>query len=103
MTANTGNTPAFRLNGRTSKEDHGKPCIESRIIGVRVTCGPVDELFVYYTDNFVSSGANTMCEIARRSMEDLAIILKRDHNFRLPREGYFQFDNCSENKVNFSP
>jgi hypothetical protein len=99
MTATTGDTPSFRLNGRTSKEDKGKPCIESRIIGVRVVCGPVDELFIYYTDNFGSSGANTMCEVARQSMSDLAIILKEKHNFRLPRKGYFQFGNCSENKA----
>ena len=40
-----------------------------------------------------------MCEVARQSMSDLAIILKEKHNFRLPRKGYFQFDNCSENKA----
>jgi hypothetical protein len=96
MTTKTGDTPAFRLNGMLSKEDHGKPCIESRIVGIRVICGSVDELFVYYTHNFVSSGANTMCEVTRQAMADLSKLLK---NYRLPRQAYFQFDNCSENKV----
>ena len=99
MTTSTGDTPHFFVNGRIGKNDHGKPTIESRVIGMRVICGPFNELFVYYTDNLVRSGANTMCEICRRAMQDLAIQLKTKWNYRLPRHGYFQFDNCGENKV----
>ena len=100
MTTRTGDTPVFLINGRTSKQDLNKPVFESRVIGLRIICGPVDELFVYYTDNFARGGSNTMCEVCRRAMKDLGLILKNKHNYRLPKDGFFQFDNCGENKVN---
>jgi hypothetical protein len=40
--------------------------ITSRIIGVEVHCGPVHEVFLYYTDNLVDGGANIMIEIQRQ-------------------------------------
>jgi hypothetical protein len=40
--------------------------IESRVVGVEIICGPIDEVFVYYTDNLVAGGANIMIEIQRQ-------------------------------------
>lgn len=33
-----------------------------------MVCGPIDETFLYYTDNMVKSGANVMIEVQRRGM-----------------------------------
>jgi hypothetical protein len=45
MTEHTTLTPNVRINGRVSKQDHGKPELSSRVIGARVVCGEIDEFF----------------------------------------------------------
>jgi hypothetical protein len=42
--------------------------ITSRIIGVEAHCGPVHEVFLYYNDNLVDSGAKIMIEVQRQGM-----------------------------------
>ena len=99
MTIYKGNTPKkghVKSKGETSQ-------ITSRIIGVEVHCGPVHGTFLYYTDNLVSGGANTIIEIMRQSVLDLQDLLKRhtdNHKnpLDIPENAIFQFDNCSENK-----
>jgi hypothetical protein len=98
-----GNTLVLPSGDNFTFADHGKACFESRIIGVRVVCGPVDSLFVYYTDNFIGSGANIMCEVLRRGMRDLAKRLRDQYNFSLPKDGFFQSDNGLEFKVSRAP
>jgi hypothetical protein len=58
----TGDTPRY---GSTNVKGDTKK-ITSRIIGVEVHCGPVHEVFLYYTDNLVDGGANIMIEIQRQ-------------------------------------
>ena len=96
MTIMTCNTP------KVGKKRHStaKSQIESRVIGVEVYCGPVQTVFLYYTDNMVSGGANVMIEIQRQALIDLAAELKK-YNKVMPREFIFQFDNCGENKVQY--
>jgi len=62
-----------------------------------VVCGDIDEVFLYYTDNLVSSGANLMCQIILSLIEDLKKRLQ-ERGQKLPRKGIFQFDNSGENK-----
>ena len=122
MTSSRGDVPKVGLKHRQPKSDilH---TIENRVIGKKpaisycyitlilcncylpyfaiaceVVCGShVDDVFLYYTDNMVSSGANLMCQIILSVMEDLS---KRLAGFdqQLPRKALFQFDNCGENK-----
>ena len=94
MTIMTCNTPKF---GGKRKANVSKQ-IESRVIGVEVYCGPVKEVFFYYTDNLVSGGANIMVEVQRQALIDLEILLK-EKNCILQDKMIFQFDNCGENKV----
>jgi len=102
MTEHTTLTPNVRMNGRTSKQDHGKPELSSRVIGARVVCGEIDEFFVYYTDQLVLKDPDITCELIRQSMADLGRLCKDKHNCLLPKEGFFQFDNCpTENKASF--
>jgi hypothetical protein len=63
-----------------------------------VVCGSkIDGVFLYYTDNLVSSGANFMCQVILSVIEDLTKLLQSvDQN--LPRKAIFQFDNSGENK-----
>jgi len=65
----------------------------------QVICGPIDEWFVYTTDNLVEGGANALIEVVRQTMADLAEILAVEHNLEFPRSGFWQYDNGSENKV----
>jgi hypothetical protein len=91
-------TPSFIIQGRHGKSERGKAHIQSRICGVHVVCADIDELFVYYTDNMMPGGSNTMIQIMRMAMEDLTIKLKA-RGFHLPKTAWFQLDNCpSENK-----
>jgi len=100
MTEHTTLTPNVRINGRVSKQDHGKPELSSRVIGARVVCGEIDEFFVYYTDQLVLKDPDITCELIRQSMADLGRLCKDKHNCLLPKEGFFQFDNCpTENKA----
>jgi hypothetical protein len=102
MTEHTTLTPNVRINGRTSKQDHGKPELSSRVIGARVVCGEIDEFFVYYTDQLVLKDPDITCELIRQSMADLGRLCKDKHNCLLPKEGFFQFDICpTENKASF--
>jgi hypothetical protein len=39
--------------------------------------------------------------VQRQAMKDLDALLRKQ-NMYLPRHGFFQFDNCSENKVNIA-
>ena len=66
--------------------------------GVEVVCGPIQGVFLYYTDNFNSSGANIMIEVQRQALKDVADMLA-DLGKTLPRKLFLQFDNCNENKV----
>lgn len=61
MTIQTCNTP------KIGKYMHNKNTIqmENRVIGVEVYCGNINTLFIYYTDDLVSGGANIMIEIQR--------------------------------------
>lgn len=56
----SGNTPIF---GRSIK---GDLYMTTRIIGVEVYCGDIQETFLFYTDNLVKGGANIMIEVQRR-------------------------------------
>jgi hypothetical protein len=91
-------TPHLFVQGRISKAERGKKHIQTRICGVHVICGPIDELFVYFTDNMMPGGTNTMIQIMRMAIYDLSIKLKAV-GFKLPRSAFIQLDNCpSENK-----
>ena len=93
-----GDTPSFNIQGRHGKSERGKAHIQSRMCGVHVVCADIDELFVYYTDNMMPGGSNTMIQIMRMAVEDLTIKLKA-RGFHLPKTAWFQLDNCpSENK-----
>lgn len=99
MTVMRGDTPKL---GRTrkSKGDQGKK-ITNRVIGVEVYSGPVSEVFLYHTDDFVKTGSSIMVEIQRQALIDLGALLNKEHDMPLPRHIFFQFDNCGENKVIF--
>ena len=93
----TGDTPFIKVNGRLSKEDHSKEKIETRMCGVRVICGDINEFWIFYTDNMMPGGANVMVEIIRRAIAKLEIRLARK-GYKRPRRAFLYFDNCSENK-----
>ena len=97
ITATRGETPYMGKENR-SKEDDKAPIIENRTVGVEVYCGPIRTTFLYHLDEFPSGGANTMIEIQRQALNDLAGLLK-EKGLLLPKKGHFQFDNCGENKV----
>ena len=95
MTAMSGNTP------KVGKKHHSSPkstYMESRVVGVEVYCGPINTVFLYLTDNMVSGGSNIMIEIQRQALIDLSKLLML-HGLSMPKEMFFQFDNCGENKV----
>jgi len=95
MTAMSGNTP------KVGKNHHSSPkttYMESRVVGVEVYCGPIDTVFLYTTDNMIGSGSNIMIEIQRQALIDLSKLL-RAQGLNMPKEMFFQFDNCGENKV----
>ena len=58
----TGDTP-WR-GPRHSKGDNSH--ITSRIIGCELHCGPIHGTMLYYVDNLVSKGANSMIEVTRQ-------------------------------------
>jgi hypothetical protein len=62
MTTMSGNTPR---EGRKHHSVSGS-FITSRVIGVEVYCGPIQTVFIYITDNFVSSGSDIMVEVQRQ-------------------------------------
>ena len=66
MTVLTGDTPMRRGNNN--------PVITNRVIGVLAVCGPINEMFIYNLDNFVSGGANTMIEIMRQGTSNYIIL-----------------------------
>jgi len=90
--------PIWQTSGRTNKGDDNAAHFQSRVIGMQVVCGPIDGTLLYYTDEFVGSGANVMIEIQRQALKDLADLLSAK-GLRLPRYLMLQFDNCGENKV----
>ncbi len=58
----------------------------------------IDQFFVYFTDNMMPGGTNTMIQILRMALADLTIKLGKI-GFKLPRSAFLQLDNCpSENK-----
>ena len=63
MTSMSGNTPKIGKNHHSSPKS---TYMVSRVIGVEVVCGPIDTVFLYLTDNMVSSGANIMIEVQRQ-------------------------------------
>jgi hypothetical protein len=62
MTIQTCNTPKVGKN----RQSKGIVQMENRVIGVEVYCGNINTVFVYYTDDMVSGGANIMIEIQRQ-------------------------------------
>jgi hypothetical protein len=92
-----GETPHFKsLTAKSKSMDK----ISNRIVGIEVVCGTIDAIFLYHLDQFVSGGSNTLIEVQRQAMSDLAELLKSQrHPF--PRTVNYQFDNCGENKVSF--
>lgn len=97
MTIYRGNTPKIGGYGRFRRGKKDNKFITNRVVGVEVACGPIDEVFLYHTDNFVAGGANTMVEILRQAIADLAERLKK-YDLSLPPELSLYFDNCGENK-----
>ncbi|KAJ1384711.1 hypothetical protein B484DRAFT_410710 [Ochromonadaceae sp. CCMP2298] len=83
--------------GKLRHSQASRKPLESRVVGVEVICGPIDEVFVYYTDNLVAGGANIMIEIQRQALIDLSKKLCI-MGLNMPQELHFQFDNCGENK-----
>ena len=64
----------------------GDITIESRLIGVEVTCGyEIQTVFVYRTDAMVSGGANTMIEVVRQALIDLTE-LRTPHKKKSPKD-----------------
>lgn len=64
MTIQTTETPK---HGQL-RQSKGQEKMENRIIAVEVICGDIDTVFLYYTNNLVSGGANIMIEILRQGM-----------------------------------
>jgi len=60
MTILTCNTPKRRNTANANG------FITNRVIGVLAVCGPINEIFIYNLDDFVSGGANSMIEIMRQ-------------------------------------
>lgn len=46
--------------------------IDSRVVGVEVICGKFETVFLYVTDNMISSGGNIMVEIIRQGQYNYA-------------------------------
>ena len=100
MTEYTTLTPKSGKRGYVSKEYEGCAKFKSRLIDAEVVCGAnIDTNFHYYTDDMIGGGANTTIEVVRRSIRDLANLLKKEGKV-MPKKLYLQFDNCGENKVN---
>jgi hypothetical protein len=99
MTEYKGRTPIIKYGEteRKSKEYDNGTAIGDRIIGVLAVCGPIEEYFLYHLDDFVPGGANTMVEVLRLALLDLAELLSTLH-MSLPLTLFLQFDNCGENK-----
>ena len=98
LSNSVGDTPLFCFQGRHSKAERSKQHIQTRMCGVHVVCGDIDELFVYYTDNLMAGGTNTMIQIMRMAIEDLTKKLA-ERGFHLARSAFIQLDNCPpENK-----
>jgi hypothetical protein len=60
-------------------------------------CGPIEDMFLYTTNQIISGGANILIEVIRQCMLDLQEKLG-EHGLPLPQQAMFQFDNCGENK-----
>jgi hypothetical protein len=75
--------PFIKVTGRLSKEDHSKEKIETRMCGVRVICGDINEFWIFYTDNMMPGGTNTMIQIFRVAMYQLTVRLNAK-GFKLP-------------------
>ena len=96
-----GDTPRFLGAGRKSKSDESKSKIKTKMCGVRVFCGPLHETMIFYIDNTVSGGCNVMIEIIRRTLYEIAKRLKDDWKMKLPKDGFFEFDNCGADNKNW--
>lgn len=92
--------------------------IGNRLIGCVVVCGKINTKFMYTLDDLISGGANMMIEVVRQSkfylyliylffyyklltftaLADLAKMCEQ-YGYFMPKELFFQFDNCGENKV----
>jgi len=95
MTQYTTNTPRVGSNYRKGKQDSA--VLGTRVIGVEVVCGPIDEVFLFLVDDLVGGGANLMIEIQRQAILDLSRRLAA-FNLEMPKSLFLQFDNCGENK-----
>jgi hypothetical protein len=92
-----GDTPHFRHQGRNSKTDHTREKIMSRICGVHVVCGDIDEAFAFYVDDLVAGGGNLQSAVWREAIYELEKRL-HEQGFQLPGHWSCTFDNCGENK-----
>lgn len=60
-------------------------------------CGPIQEYFMYHTNDLLSHGANVLIEVIRQSLLD-GIKLLQEKGIKAPAELNFHFDNSGENK-----
>jgi hypothetical protein len=88
-------SPKDRVGTKGSNLDVGS--LTNRCMGVEVICGPINAIFLYYTDDFTSKGSNLMVEVIRQAMADLGEQLAI-RGLELPKVGFFSFDNSGENK-----
>jgi hypothetical protein len=88
---------AERDNVEALKHQAEHTFFPNRCMGVEVICGPINTVFLYYTDDFIKKGSNLMVEVMRRAISKLRELLA-EKGLMLPKTGYFSFDNCDENK-----
>jgi hypothetical protein len=62
MTVDSCNTPKYNKR----RNNKGVKQLETRVIAVEAVCGPINTIFIYYTDSMVSGGANIMIEVQRQ-------------------------------------
>ena len=58
----------------TSKEAADKK-VSNRLIGVKVTCGPIKKFFNYYAPDLVSGGANLVIEVIGKGTLNIVCFL----------------------------
>jgi hypothetical protein len=97
----TGDTPRFNGVGRKTKSDESRETIKTKMCGARTICGRIFETMVFYIDNMTTSGANVMIEIIRRTLFELSKELATS-GLKLPRNGFFEFDNCGADNKNYA-
>jgi hypothetical protein len=97
VSSQAGDTPHFRHQGRNSKLDQTREKIMSRLCGIHVVCGDIDETFCFYVDDLVAGGGNLQSAVWREAIYELEKKL-HEQGYELPRHWSCTFDNCGENK-----